>query len=128
MGCATVATLPAAVAPAEAFSGRNSLALIGDTYVGSFDPACGPMFYAVISSAKFSQAGTHFFDPHMIFARWRLDLQHLGKIAVSPDPGAFCEKFVIHIHTIAGRQAVPVAVYVKQGANEHSIHTIFMVC
>jgi len=127
-GWATTATLPAAVATAEAFSGRNSLALIAYAYVGPFDPARGSMLYAMIGGSELSKAGTYFFDSYMIFAGRRLDLQHLGEIAVCPLPGAFREKLVVHIHAITGRQSFPLAIYIKKGFDENSIHTIFMAC
>ena len=125
-GCATGATDPADMAPALASSLKNSCALIVDTYVRTFDPPCGPVFDSMIPGAELGQAGSHRLYAHMIFAWWRLDLQDLLQVLITPDPGSFSEQFVVDEHPVHRWQAFPVTVYVKHSANVHSIHAVFM--
>ena len=128
MGCTATAMLPLAVAPAEAVSGRKSRALMMYPESGVlFHPLCGSVFHSVIGHCKLGQLRSHGFHSHTIISRRCGDLQHFSEIMVSPDPGAFCEQFVVDKDAINWCETFPVAVDIKQGFDEHSIvHTVFM--
>jgi hypothetical protein len=117
---------PAAMVPAEASSLRNSCALIAYPYHTAFDPACRAMFDPVIPGTKLGKTGSHRFHSHIIFAGCSLYLQYLLQVLITPDPGTFREKFVVHKHPVNRRQTFPVTVNVKHSANVHSFHAVFM--
>jgi hypothetical protein len=84
------------------------------------------MFDPVIPGTKLGKTGSHRLYPYGVFAGHSLYLQYLLQVLITPDPGTFREKFVIHEHPVHRRQAFPVTVNVKHSANVHSFHAVFM--
>ena len=126
-GWLMVAIEPLAVVPAVVFSGRNSRALIRYLQHTAFlDPLSRANFHPVIATGELGQVRTHWFYPYFIASRGCGYLQHFAEIVLGPDPGAFCEQFVVDIDAIDGWQSFPFAVEIKPGFDEYCVHTVFI--